>query len=55
MESMTDDPGLAGVIAVGLRALHGAGVQQDRRAPLAAAALRLRDLRARLAAAAGAS
>jgi DNA-binding transcriptional MerR regulator len=48
-----DDPGLAGVIAARLRALGGAEVPEHR-AAMVAAALRLRDLRARLAAAAGA-
>ena len=48
-----DDPGLAGVIAARLRALRGAELPEQR-AAMVAAALRLRDLRARLAAAAGA-
>jgi DNA-binding transcriptional MerR regulator len=48
-----DDPGLAGVIAAQLRALGGEEVP-GQRAALVAAALRLRDLQARLAAAAGA-
>jgi DNA-binding transcriptional MerR regulator len=48
-----DDPGLAGVIAARLRALGGAEVP-GQRAAMVAAALRLRDLQARLAAAAGA-
>ena len=48
-----DDPGLAGVIAARLRALGGAEVPGQRGA-MVAAALRLRDLQARLAAAAGA-
>lgn len=48
-----DDPGLAGVIAAQLRALGGAEVP-GQRAAMVAAALRLRDLQARLAAAAGA-
>jgi DNA-binding transcriptional MerR regulator len=47
-----DDPGLAGVIAARLRALDGAE-RPGNRAALVAAALRLRDLQARLAAAAG--
>ena len=47
-----DDPGLAGVIAAQLRALGGADVP-GQRAAMVAAALRLRDLQARLAAAAG--
>ncbi len=47
-----DDPGLAGVIAAQLRALGGAEVP-GQRAAMVAAALRLRDLQARLAAAAG--
>ena len=52
-EASSDDPGLAGVIAAQLRALGGAEVP-GQRAALVAAALRLRDLQARLAAAAGA-
>lgn len=52
VESLSGDPGLAGVIAARLRALDGAQVQ-GHRAGMAAAALRLRALRARLAAAAG--
>jgi resuscitation-promoting factor RpfA len=52
-EASRDDPGLAGVIAAQLRALGGAEVP-GQRAALVAAALRLRDLQARLAAAAGA-
>jgi DNA-binding transcriptional MerR regulator len=52
-EASSDDPGLAGVIAAQLRAFGGAEVP-GQRAALVAAALRLRDLQARLAAAAGA-
>ena len=52
-DASSDDPGLAGVIAAQLRALGGAEVP-GQRAALVAAALRLRDLQARLAAAAGA-
>ena len=48
-----DDPGLAGAIAARLRLLDAAAVR-DQRTALVAAALRLRDLRSRLAAAAGA-
>ena len=51
-DASSDDPGLAGVIAAQLRALGGAEVP-GQRAALVAAALRLRDLQARLAAAAG--
>jgi DNA-binding transcriptional MerR regulator len=49
----SDDPGLAGVIAARLRALGGAKVP-GHPAAMVAAALRLRDLQARLAVAAGA-
>ncbi len=52
VEPLSDDSGLAGVIAARLRALDGAQVQ-GHRAGIVAAALRLRDLRARLATAAG--
>ena len=52
VETLSGDPGLAGVIAARLRALDGAQVQ-GQRAGMTAAALRLRALRARLAAAAG--
>jgi hypothetical protein len=52
-EASRDDPGLAGVIAAQLRALGGAEVP-GQRAAMVAAALRLRELQARLAAAAGA-
>jgi DNA-binding transcriptional MerR regulator len=48
----SDAPGLAGIIAARLRALDGAE-GADTRAAMVAAALRLRDLHARLAAAAG--
>jgi DNA-binding transcriptional MerR regulator len=48
----SDDPGLASVIAARLRALGGADVARQR-AAMVAAALRLRDLQARLAVAAG--
>lgn len=48
----SDAPGLAGVIAARLRALDGAE-RPGTRAAMVAAALRLRDLHARLAAAAG--
>ncbi len=51
-ETLSGDPGLAGVIAARLRALEGAQVP-GHRAGMAAAAVRLRALRARLAAAAG--
>jgi DNA-binding transcriptional MerR regulator len=49
----SDDPGLAGVIAARLRALGGTDAARQR-AAMVAAALRLRDLQARLAVAAGA-
>ena len=52
-DASSDDPGLAGVIAAQLRALGGAEVP-GQRAAMVAAALRLRELQARLAAAAGA-
>jgi DNA-binding transcriptional MerR regulator len=52
-DASRDDPGLAGVIAAQLRALGGAEVP-GQRAAMVAAALRLRELQARLAAAAGA-
>ena len=51
-DALAADPGLAGVIAARLRA-RGAEAVQDHPAGLAAAALRLRDLRARLGAAEG--
>jgi len=52
VQADSDDPGLAGVIAARLRALDGAE-RPGNRAALVAAALRLRDLQARMAAAAG--
>ena len=51
-EAGSDDPGLAGVTAARLRAL-GSAEAAGQRAGMVAAALRLRDLQARLAAAAG--
>lgn len=51
-EATPADPGLAGVIAARLRAL-GSADDAGQRAAMADAALRLRDLRARLAVAAG--